>query len=203
MKNNICFEPVSFYEFNDKSADCQSLIHLINLYLGEGIVGAEIGVEKATSLCTFLQMCPGIKKIYAVDNYQPYSDYFQIPYNKNKAAYSVDLKQSEINRFAAHHNVEYSGFKDKVIFLEKDSNLALNDIDDNSLDFIFLDTYLTVEQAENDINVWYPKVKNGGIFSGHDWRLPELQKTIIEFRKNKNINSKLSFFDNTWVWIKE
>ncbi len=40
-----------------------------------------------------------------------------------------------------------------------DSNEAAEYIDDDSLDFIFLDAYLTGEQAKNDLEVWYPKVK--------------------------------------------
>ena len=46
-----------------------------------------------------------------------------------------------------------------------DSNEAAKHIDDDSLDFIFLDAYLTGEQVKNDLEVWYPKVKTGGIFS--------------------------------------
>lgn len=38
------------YEFNSKVADWQSIIHAINLLLGENIVGAEIGVFKGHTI---------------------------------------------------------------------------------------------------------------------------------------------------------
>lgn len=189
------------YYFVTKEADCQSLVHLINLFLGDEIVGAEIGVYRGISFCTFLQQCPGIKKMYGVDNYKPYADYLKIPYD-NIPAYVVDLKQSEMNRFVAYHNIRFSGRADKVVFLEKDSKEALNDIPDESLDFIFIDTYMTLEQAREDVNDWYNKVKTGGLFAGHDWNSPQIQQAVLEFRDKLNIKNKLSVFDNVWVWVK-
>jgi len=189
------------YIFNTKQTDCQSLIHLINLYLGDNIIGAEVGVEQGKSLCTFLQQCPSINKIYGIDNFKPYADCLKIPYD-GTPAYTVDIKQSEYNRLTTYHNIKYSGYQDKVIFLEKNSRDALQDIEDNSLDFIFLDTYMTLEQAREDVNSWYPKVKTGGLFAGHDSNSPEVQTAVLELRSNLNIKNKISVFDNTWVWIK-
>ena len=197
MKDNTCLP----YAFNTKQADCQSLVHLINLFLGDNIIGAEVGVFRGTSLCTFLQQCPSISKLYGIDNFKPYADCLKIPYD-GTPAYTVDIKQSEYNKLTAYHNIKYSGYQDKVIFLEKDSRDALQDIEDNSLDFIFLDTYMTIDQAREDVNTWYSKVKTGGLFAGHDANSLEVQTAVLELRSKLSIKNKVSVFDNTWVWIK-
>ena len=42
---------------------------------------------------------------------------------------------------------------------------------DNSLDFVFIDADHSYESVVEDIQSWFPKVKNGGIIGGHDFHL--------------------------------
>lgn len=46
---------------------------------------------------------------------------------------------------------------------------ASKTFDDNSLDFVFIDASHEYEDVKNDISVWLPKVKRGGILAGHDY----------------------------------
>ena len=192
--------PGPVYDFTDAPSDIRSIIHCIN-FLGDDLVGAEIGVCKGFSFMTLLHNC-SIKKLYGVDSYLPYDDYLIEKYDGVTANYSIDEKQIKYNRAVCYNNIEYSGHKDKVIFLEKDSNDAANDIEDASLDFIFIDTYMTYEQACQDIETWYPKVKPGGIFAGHDYRCPVIEQVITNFRKKNSIDNRMSIFDNTFIWYK-
>ena len=89
------------------------------------------------------------------------------------------------------------------MILEKDSNQALTDIPDAYLDFIFLDAYMNYDQVMNDLEGWYPKVKAGGLFAGHDYNSVAVQKGVNQFRNKHNIKSTLSLFDQTWVWRKQ
>lgn len=41
--------------------------------------------------------------------------------------------------------------------------------EDKSLDFVFIDASHEYEDVKNDILSWLPKVKKGGIISGHDY----------------------------------
>ncbi|NTW91009.1 MAG: class I SAM-dependent methyltransferase, partial [Erysipelotrichaceae bacterium] len=40
---------------------------------------------------------------------------------------------------------------------------------DESLDFVFIDAGHRYEEVKADIEAWYPKVRKGGIVSGHDY----------------------------------
>lgn len=40
---------------------------------------------------------------------------------------------------------------------------------DESLDFVFIDASHKYEDVLDDIKAWYPKVKKGGFFAGHDY----------------------------------
>lgn len=42
---------------------------------------------------------------------------------------------------------------------------------DNSLDFVFIDADHSYEAVRADIIAWWPKVKSGGIISGHDYHM--------------------------------
>jgi hypothetical protein len=46
---------------------------------------------------------------------------------------------------------------------------ASKQFEDESLDFVFIDGLHDYESVKNDISYWYPKVKVGGIISGHDY----------------------------------
>jgi predicted O-methyltransferase YrrM len=48
--------------------------------------------------------------------------------------------------------------------------------ENGSLDFVYLDADHSFESAWQDLSVWYPKVRIGGILAGHDFldgELPE------------------------------
>jgi len=40
---------------------------------------------------------------------------------------------------------------------------------DGSLDFIYIDGNHAYEYVKRDIEIWWPKLKKGGLFSGHDY----------------------------------
>jgi len=189
------------YDFVNAQTDIRSIIQCISLH-GEDLIGAEIGVYAGDSFLTILQNCGNIKKLYGVDNYQPYSDFLKENYDGKTPAYQVDKKTIEYVKLTAYHRLEYSGHQDKIVFYEMDSNDAAKQFPEEYLDFIFIDTYMTYEQAKNDMEVWYPKVKTGGIFAGHDWTCTAIQDAVLNFRTENNINSRMGTFDNTWIWYK-
>lgn len=51
---------------------------------------------------------------------------------------------------------------------------------DKSLDFVFIDAAHDYENVYADISAWLPKVKSGGILSGHDWHHPPIKRAVYE-----------------------
>ena len=63
---------------------------------------------------------------------------------------------------------------------------------DDSLDFVFIDASHDYKNVMIDLNSWYPKVKKGGVFAGHDYPgWLGVKKAVDEFFYNKHqINSQ-------------
>lgn len=180
--------------------DIKSLIHSINL-LGNDLIGAEIGIRRAESFCTILQNCPNIKLLHGIDQWQPYDDYIKEPYDGTIAG-SASQQMVRLDRFIALNNIEYSGYIEKAIIHEGDSSEVVKTFKDKSLDFVFLDAYMTYEQVLNDLVDWYRVVKPGGLFAGHDYNCSAVRMAVYAFRKLSNINSSMSIFDDVFVWKK-
>jgi hypothetical protein len=189
------------YIFNSKEVYIQSLVHLINIYFDKDVIGAEIGTGTATSTCTLVQNCSNIKTIYAIDQYSPYANFIKEPYDGTPLI-SFDKKEIEYVKLTAVHNIKYSGNENKIKLIHASSLDASKNISGESLDFLFLDAHSTTEQVKEDLDAWYPKVKPGGIISGHDWISSVVQEKVNKFREFNKITNKLSTFDNIWVWKK-
>lgn len=179
------------YEFNNKDINGQSLIHLINLFLPKESVIVEIGSWYAQTACMIAQQCHNVKKIYTVDPYKPfYNSFVQI---------GVDEKQMDFAKLLAKHNIYYSGQNNKIELIEQESLEFVKSIADESIDLIFLDAEVNSDLAYKDLFAWYPKIKNGGIFSGHDWQ--KLKHIVTDFNL-KNNGSNISVSDDVWAWVK-
>lgn len=61
-----------------------------------------------------------------------------------------------------------------------DSVSAASNYPDRSLDFVFIDAAHDYESVKQDIIAWLPKVKIGGIISGHDYHHPPVVQAVSE-----------------------
>ena len=184
-----------FYNFIDKNILGQSLIHLINLHLPKNSIIVELGTGYATTVCMLAQNCPNIKKIYTVDPYTPYTT----SWVENDNYFGK--KEVDNAKVIARHNIDFSGFKEKIEVVNLTSNSALSMFNDESIDLLFYDATQTLEVAYKDLDDWYKKIKTNGIVSGHCWKL--LQDAILNFKKNVDQDSMLSVYDDVWAWTKK
>jgi predicted SAM-dependent methyltransferase len=83
-----------------------------------------------------------------------------------------------------------------------DTLSAVSKFEDESVDFIFQDAYLSYEQAMEELKAWYPKLRSGGIYSGHDYNDPKITRAVNEFRENERIGARMSIADDCWMWYK-
>ena len=88
-------------------------------------------------------------------------------------------------------------FNDKIKYIAEKSITAINKIPDN-LDFIYIDGDHKYYGVKLDIELYYPKVKSGGLFGGHDYvsREKGLISAVTEF--GKTFDYKIHH--NNWDW---
>ena len=125
-----------------------------NGLLGEG---AEIGCAFGGNAETILKTWKG-QKLYFIDPWiaQPQGVYKE--------------KTAGINYEAWYENCVSICKRDpRGVIIRKFSVDAANDIPDDSLVFAYLDANHDYEHASEDLDLWFPKVKMGGLLCGHDY----------------------------------
>lgn len=151
-------------------------------------VGVEIGVAEGFT-SEFLMRNHQNLELTCIDPFMNYIDW-----NGNNLNERESIGQQFLLRMQP--------FSDRLNVIRKTSDDAVNDIRDNSLDFIFIDGLHTYDQLSKDCRNYYSKVKEGGIFAGHDYRvIAEVKKAVDEFAllKNKTI---LETECDVWYWYK-
>ena len=144
--------------------------YLMKNYQKKDLICAEIGVDYGLNAKTLLKLLP-IKKLYLIDPYQQELD--SVPGEERYKNAKKLLRK----------------YKDKTEFIRKSSSEAIKDIPKN-IDFIYLDGSHEYEQVKKDIELYYPKVKKGGIIGGHDfWASTRgVCKAVIEFAEENNLD---------------
>ena len=94
--------------------------------------------------------------------------------NPNLEIYCVDSWGIDDNRYGNRHNRYYETAKKMLspfnaTMIPKFSMDALEDFEDESLDFVYIDANHTFDFCCPDIIFWSKKVRPGGIISGHDY----------------------------------
>ena len=72
--------------------------------------------------------------------------------------------------------------------------------EDDSIDFIFIDADHTYEGVMKDIRSYWPKLKSGGLFSGHDFKHPPVKQAVDEFTKELGLTYESG--ENSW-WLRK
>jgi len=159
-------------------------------------VGVEVGVYTGTFSKTILETWKG-KQLIGVDPYMKFTkeEYFDS---------TQDSNQESIYAQALAVYVPYGARANLVRLKSLD---AAPGIQDGSLDFVFCDGNHSFESATADIAAWYPKVKSGGLFSGHDMytRLKDTNSdaanAVFDFAESIDTRPHLTYC-NSWWFIK-
>ena len=69
-------------------------------------------------------------------------------------------------------------FPTRVAIVRMDTVEAAQHVPDGNLDFVFIDANHSYEGALADINAWTPKVRKGGLISGHDYNWPTVMRAV-------------------------
>lgn len=157
-----------FYQEAVKSAQDRALFVEIGCFLGKST--SFMGVEIAN--------CNKRIEFHTIDlfDYEMYSEPEKIWYNNSK----------ECKKFKTPFEIFKNNIKpvsSYVNHFKGDSKKLVENYEDNSIDFLFIDGDHSAEGFKKDLELWYPKVKDGGVFAGHDYDHPDIRANVKEFFK--------------------
>jgi len=147
------------------------------------LIGVEIGTASGDNAKCLLKTL-SIKKLYLIDPWIEYSEDGKLKnYNKNEQKCRKRLSQ----------------WIDKIVYVKKYSEDAVGYLPDN-VDFIYIDGNHQYEFVKKDIELYYPKVKAGGVLGGDDFcgNFIGVVRAVLEFVDKNNL--KLQSRINDW-WI--
>jgi len=164
----------------------------------ENLVGAEIGIGEGIHASFFLKELD-VNLIFLIDPYMVYKDE------------RLTLKLEVIKGWEKKAHARLDKYGHKIKWIKKKSVDATKLIAYNSLDFVYVDGNHTYESVKEDIFLYYPKVKKGGLLSGHDYEYKSVKQAVDEFVSKENL--KLNIEDmglgqfsgkgmkyDWWVW---
>lgn len=105
------------------------------------------------------------------------------------------IKENRLFEEFQNNMKSVEGFYNAIIM---PSTEAAKNYPDNSLDLVFIDAAHDYENVKSDILAWLPKVRTGGIISGHDYHQnwPGVIKAV-----NEIITEPIKF-NNSYCWYK-
>lgn len=117
-------------------------------------VGAEVGVFDGYFSEHLCRTIPGLK-LYSVDAWAVYPGYRDHKFESSMRAAEEKAR------------ARLAPFNAKII--KKFSTDAAQDFEDESLDFVYIDANHEYKFVKQDIELWAPKVRIGGIVAGDDY----------------------------------
>jgi len=164
----------------------------------KNLIGAEIGIGEGYHASFFLLELD-IDFVFLIDSHMEFE-------SMGKVWTSEVVKKWEEN---AHMNLDK--YKHKIKWMKEKSADAVKFIADNSLDFVYLDGNHDYEFVVKDISLYYPKLKIGGLLSGHDYDYKSVKKAVDEFANKENLKLHIEdmgpgqyagkkFKPDWWIW---
>jgi len=151
------------------------------------LIGIEIGVANGFHARNILERLD-VSLLYLIDPYKEYID-------NNNVFSQLALTAAKANAV----NV-LSNYINKIEWLYARSENVHTNFDDKSIDFVYIDGDHSYNNIKKDIELYYSKVKIGGLIGGHDYTKLQygIKQAVIEFFPSSDIcNEK-----NDWWAIK-
>lgn len=166
----------------------RGLVDVIKTLQGD-LIGVEVGVCNGVTSELYAQQIPNIKKLYAVDSYPSFVDW--------DGTRVTEERQTETMRRCKERLAKYSNIE----FVYKTSIEFGESLKDDSIDFVFIDGDHSFDATLKDIQTYWPKVKKGGVFAGHDINLQTVSDAVNNFFQNEEVKIT-TIENNAWYIIK-
>jgi predicted O-methyltransferase YrrM len=144
----------------------------------------EIGSHRGVSTELFAIFCA---KVYAVDTWGSDEDLER----DTKRNTGVSAEEAFRERMESYTNVE---------MIKKYSSEASLDFRDQSLDMVYIDGDHSSKAVMEDLDIWIPKVKDGGVVSGHDGNNLAVRRAL---RRHSLVPDEIKHYsDSSWRFLK-
>mmetsp|Transcript_13458 Transcript_13458/g.54393 ORF Transcript_13458/g.54393 Transcript_13458/m.54393 type:complete len:249 (-) Transcript_13458:1704-2450(-) len=120
-------------------------------------IGAELGVKEGFFARDTLKSWPGATEYVLVDVWATLGNYADV----------ANMGDREVHYESAIR--ETAPWKEKVRVCRNFTTVCVRNYPDNYFDYIYVDARHDRKGAALDLEEWWPKLKVGGIFAGHDY----------------------------------
>jgi hypothetical protein len=134
--------------------------------------GAEIGVERGKFSKVLCQSIPGLS-LLAVDAWA------------TQPGYREHVTQQELDSFERETRRRLAKYRAHVI--KGFSTDVARTVPDGSLCFVYIDARHDEASVLADLMAWMPKVRSGGICSGHDWNLQGVRSAVQDVTRHVSL----------------
>jgi predicted O-methyltransferase YrrM len=159
----------------------------------------ELGSHWGGSAIYIAQCLPEEGKLYSVDHWDAPPDLWDLPpYNRGIPSPHVGYYTKFLS------NIVHAGVADKVIPLRMSTREAVTFFIENKIapDLIYVDASHDEVSVYEDIQTYFPLIKEHGIMCGDDWDFPEktVEKAVRRFAEENHLNIWVSP-TNGRLWI--
>ena len=163
--------------------------------------GVEIGVFEGQNARAILDAWDGIK-VYLVDPY----------ITQDKSEYLDGCNIDDFNSAYAKASKQLAPYYPRYQFIKEYSDKASKLFNDCELDFVYIDGNHRYSAVMKDVDCWWPKVKQGGVLAGHDYKDAFIdgiwdcgvKKAVDEWALRNNIELGFTMEDVvTWYCVKK
>jgi hypothetical protein len=160
-----------FEEIKDRNFR-SSFLKMLELYKDKEVTAVEVGVYEGINAKHMLIACPKMK-LYLVDDWSNLTVYTGGPVQEEGAR--------NIIKGVAHFNLTTCGANERIGFTYKNSEESSKLFTDGFFDYVYIDGDHTHDAVKLDLELWFPKVKSGGLLGGHDFAMQEVSSAVSEF----------------------
>ncbi len=147
-------------------------------------VGCEVGVWRGDTTNALLRAFPDLR-LYAVDPWE-----LGDPKNTTRCRVPEEHMRRAREKFFA--DTQWVG--ERLIAFHQTSLAGAARIFDSELDFAFIDGDHRYEAVRDDLHAWWPKIRVGGVLTGHDYRhAPRGRFGVIQAVNEFYVNNHYEF----------
>ncbi len=133
------------------------LVGILDQNIKDIRLGVEVGVWKGHTSAMLLKCFPHLW-LRMVDPWD------------NEISKPTMIKTVEVMEEAESEARELTEFaNERRLIIKKTSAEATKEVSNKVLDFVFIDACHLYKSVKRDIQLWFPKVRYGGVVSGHDY----------------------------------